>query len=263
MRLSCGIVMDLLPLYEEGICSEETKKAVEEHLKECKKCRSFLEDVHSFPEEEMQSENIVKSQLDADKVVVKSFKKIRLRWAYSLMLIVALIPVCILGYHQLTGQGIGFTNLREFYIGQNFVKQLQLGDYEKAFQYLNLEDKKTEYDFMTEEQLENFEETALEVFLKSAEQLESVGGIQGFQYKGINDNEYDNRVDYTLTYVLVVDGEGYFVDFRISDKGVASFGTRNSFKKDPITYFGMWSEWLWEDLNNCYLDFETNDYVYY
>ena len=44
--------MDLLPLYEEGICSEETREAVEAHLKECHTCRSFLEDVQSFPKEE-------------------------------------------------------------------------------------------------------------------------------------------------------------------------------------------------------------------
>ena len=64
--------MDLLPLYEEGICSEETRQAVEEHLKECHTCRSFLEDVSSFSKENIveKTENI----MEEDKVAIKGFK---------------------------------------------------------------------------------------------------------------------------------------------------------------------------------------------
>ena len=71
MKLTCGIVMDLLPLYEEGICSEETRQAVEEHLKECHTCRSFLEDVSSFSKEDIveKTENI----MEEDKVAIKGF----------------------------------------------------------------------------------------------------------------------------------------------------------------------------------------------
>ena len=40
-----NIVMDLLPLYHDGICSEESKTAVEEHLQSCEVCRKALEDM--------------------------------------------------------------------------------------------------------------------------------------------------------------------------------------------------------------------------
>ena len=33
--LPCYIVSDLLPLYQEDILSEETKKDIDEHLKKC------------------------------------------------------------------------------------------------------------------------------------------------------------------------------------------------------------------------------------
>ena len=33
------IVMDLLPLYHDGVCSAASRAAVEEHLKECEVCR--------------------------------------------------------------------------------------------------------------------------------------------------------------------------------------------------------------------------------
>ena len=39
-KLSCDVIMDLLPSYADGICSEETKKIVEEHLVSCKACQA-------------------------------------------------------------------------------------------------------------------------------------------------------------------------------------------------------------------------------
>lgn len=41
MKYSCGIIRDLLPLYIDGVCSEESKKAMEEHLSECSDCKDF------------------------------------------------------------------------------------------------------------------------------------------------------------------------------------------------------------------------------
>ena len=40
--MNCEIVRDLLPLYEDGLCSEESCGAVEEHLKTCEACRKLL-----------------------------------------------------------------------------------------------------------------------------------------------------------------------------------------------------------------------------
>lgn len=39
----CSIVEDLLPLYAEGMCSDETGSFVEEHIKECMTCKEKLE----------------------------------------------------------------------------------------------------------------------------------------------------------------------------------------------------------------------------
>lgn len=41
MKNSCQIIQDLLPLYHDGVCSEESKKVVREHLEDCEKCRDF------------------------------------------------------------------------------------------------------------------------------------------------------------------------------------------------------------------------------
>ena len=42
MKLNCNIVDDLLPLYLEDICSEDSKAALEEHLQECFACGEKL-----------------------------------------------------------------------------------------------------------------------------------------------------------------------------------------------------------------------------
>ena len=41
-RLDHDIVQDLLPLYHDGVCSEKSRAAVEEHLKACETCRAAL-----------------------------------------------------------------------------------------------------------------------------------------------------------------------------------------------------------------------------
>ena len=41
----CEVIEDLLPLYYDGICSKETKKAVEEHFKQCENCKKILSEI--------------------------------------------------------------------------------------------------------------------------------------------------------------------------------------------------------------------------
>lgn len=43
MKLACGLIQDLLPLYQDEVCSEESRRAVEEHLGECADCRQMAE----------------------------------------------------------------------------------------------------------------------------------------------------------------------------------------------------------------------------
>ena len=43
--MDCNVVIDLIPLYIDGCCSEESKSVVEEHLKSCVDCKKILEDM--------------------------------------------------------------------------------------------------------------------------------------------------------------------------------------------------------------------------
>ena len=45
--MNCNIVKELIPLYIDGCCSEESKKIVEEHISDCDDCKRLLEDMKS------------------------------------------------------------------------------------------------------------------------------------------------------------------------------------------------------------------------
>lgn len=54
-EVECGIIRDLLPLYEDNAVSEETAQMVREHLKDCPECREELRKMRtpiSLPSEE-------------------------------------------------------------------------------------------------------------------------------------------------------------------------------------------------------------------
>ncbi|MDR2832207.1 MAG: zf-HC2 domain-containing protein [Streptococcaceae bacterium] len=42
MKIPCAVIFDLIPLYKENLCSEETKTFVDEHLKNCKDCQTLF-----------------------------------------------------------------------------------------------------------------------------------------------------------------------------------------------------------------------------
>lgn len=41
MKYQCGIIRDLMPLYHDNVCSEESRVAVDEHLTECDECTEY------------------------------------------------------------------------------------------------------------------------------------------------------------------------------------------------------------------------------
>lgn len=43
--MNCEIIKDLIPLYIDGCCSEESERVVEEHLKDCSECKKLFEEM--------------------------------------------------------------------------------------------------------------------------------------------------------------------------------------------------------------------------
>ena len=187
MKLPCDIVQDLLPLYEDDLCSQATREAVEEHLRECETCGKQ----HTAVQELTEPEVVVEPRQEK-KAVAKSFKKIRDRWIASIVIILLLIPVLYLGVGQVRGVGPSFSNLRQIYLGNRFMHYMEAGDYEKAFEYLDLRNTKQQWleeGNIPAEELEHFEEDTKARFLELGEELEQAGGIQNVRYIGVHGYE--------------------------------------------------------------------------
>jgi predicted anti-sigma-YlaC factor YlaD len=48
VNISCEIIKDLLPLYQDGVCSNESRQAVEEHFAECENCQNELQAIQAM-----------------------------------------------------------------------------------------------------------------------------------------------------------------------------------------------------------------------
>lgn len=126
MKVNCEIVQDLLPLYEDGVCSESSRAAIEAHLQECESCRSIKEGVPLISEPEILLEPV------EEKKAADGFKKVRRWWALSLAVIVLLVPLLSLSVNQFRGAGVCFTNLDDIVTAKRFLNHLQKGRFEKA-----------------------------------------------------------------------------------------------------------------------------------
>ena len=80
MDVTCNIIEDLLPLYADGICSEDTKTIIEHHIAVCPECREKLEAMTAKLEK-----NEKKAKID------NPFKKVR---NHYLRLVVVTLLVC-------------------------------------------------------------------------------------------------------------------------------------------------------------------------
>ena len=67
MKIDCGIASDLIPLYLEELCSEDSRAALEEHLRECPACREKLE--------RMKSGDLPQGERREDRPLVTDYAK--------------------------------------------------------------------------------------------------------------------------------------------------------------------------------------------
>lgn len=75
MKISCEIIKDLLPLYHDDVCSNQSRTTVEEHLQECDTCKNYLESMNG----DFVETNAEKAAEQAKSNILKGIKKKLLR----------------------------------------------------------------------------------------------------------------------------------------------------------------------------------------
>lgn len=99
MNISCKIIRDLLPLYHDEVCSDESKSLVEEHLKTCEGCAEELWRI----DQEMNAPHIIPENENARKAISSAWKKAKKKSFVKGIIIAAFIcALLISGFIGLT-----------------------------------------------------------------------------------------------------------------------------------------------------------------
>ena len=104
MKNECSVVKDLLPLYLEGLVSEETSQYIGEHLESCQSCRSALEELKAGEENMTKNEVISPKSADGSRPFKKIMKKMNRRFyflAYSLVIFFIFLGLSLTGGENL------------------------------------------------------------------------------------------------------------------------------------------------------------------
>ena len=155
MKLLCDIVQDLLPLYEDDLCSAASREAVEIHLRECAACKAKADRARTpLPEESVAPE---------DGAVVRSFRKLRRRWAASLIALVLVLPMLLLTVNQLRGSGVCYTNLDEIFSLWRYADALERSDYAAAADCMDCEKLYLEFQELLDMSLADYQQSYVSV----------------------------------------------------------------------------------------------------
>ncbi|MDE7361188.1 MAG: zf-HC2 domain-containing protein [Oscillospiraceae bacterium] len=92
MKYPCGVIRDILPLYKDEVCSEESRGAVEEHLSECDECSEYYKELSD------DRENIVIPEIEDHKADSLRAVKRRINRGVRVAVIIAsvLLVICII-----------------------------------------------------------------------------------------------------------------------------------------------------------------------
>lgn len=136
MNISCEIIRDLLPLYADNVCSEESKELVEEHCSGCRECQRRLEAMKSpLPRER-------KSPPEKPKNPLKKTRRHYIKLAITTAVIFTLIAVPLLTVWTISvrekysrlGDDMTWSAMAAKRDMKKFGRLIVRGEYEKAFE---------------------------------------------------------------------------------------------------------------------------------
>lgn len=99
-KISCNVIQDLLPLYMDQVVSEDSRILVEEHLKECQKCRTCLSEMGAevpISYDEEQREKARQELKNFQKFLSRKKRKIVV---LSVVLVLAVVTALVIFLNQ-------------------------------------------------------------------------------------------------------------------------------------------------------------------
>ncbi len=263
MKLSCKVIEDMLPMYYDKVCSEESALLVEEHLKECPHCSQMLTDLggdNPIPEQELDDMKPLQK-------IQKSYKKMRIRWLIAIVAVMLLIPAAFLIGNKHNEKTVDYTKEEAIAYANEFMTCLVRRDYAKAYTYWDITREKEDLlsgKIVTEEDIANFEADGLKKFCQGGEKLETWGGITDFQFEKISAPNFHNSeatAEYLISYTVKFDGKDESFSVSLSKHGIDSISSGDGLIRHPLSHLTLWVQWVVDDYQGRYYDFDLGQWV--
>jgi len=261
MKLPCKVIEDILPMYCYKVCSEESAALVEEHLKDCPHCSQILSDLRA--DEDIPEKKV--DDIKPLKKLQKNYKKMRLGWLIAIVCILVLVPIAFLAGNGNSKQIVEYTKEEAVADANAFMTCLVEKDYEKAYSYWNIEERKRDLaeGLFTQEDLVNFEADGLKKFCEGGKKLESWGGITDVQFVKISDASYGNRYgteEYFVSYTFQFDGKEEGFGISLTKDGIDHISS-NDLIRHPLSHLTRWVQWVVDDYRGKRYDFDLGTWV--
>ena len=266
MKLSCKVIEDMLPMYYDKVCSEESVALIEEHLKDCPHCSQMLLDLHvdiDIPKKKVDD-------IKPLKKIQKSYKRMRIGWMIAALCVLVFIPIAfLLGKQQEEQEGyvVEYSQEEALADANAFMNCLVEGDYAKAYSYWDIDGEKKDLlrgELFVEEDLVNFEADGLGKFCQGGEKLESMGGIESFELVSISEAGFYNWrgiEDYTISYKVRFQGKVESFSVSTTKYGIDHIGAGDGLIKHPLSHITLWVQWVVDDYMGQYYDFDLGEWV--
>lgn len=135
-KVTCEIIQDLLPLYCDGVCSEESRKLIQSHIHDCDRCR---EELRLMNQPMNLAEDAVEIHAaEAASVAWKKSKRKAFRVGIGITLALLLLLGCLgvgsfLGHHYRNSCADGDWDAMRDVLSENY-KNPRLSQVEASFQ---------------------------------------------------------------------------------------------------------------------------------
>ncbi len=219
--MKCSVIKDLLPTYADDLCSEETRKEIDEHLESCESCSELFENAKADLTSELKPLS--------DKEKIKPFAKIRKKMRKNLVatIILSVLILAILGF------------LGVLIVGQVY-KDSGLPNFERI--EMRYESKKLVKDFLDGD---------IDTFMSKISCLDGFDGPYYYEYV-YNDNKvkikelYDEYIK-GKTYKIVEYSDVYNNMYKLDNSGKImksqlSSSIIVSFENDFCIHFQAWRD---------------------
>ena len=270
MKIDCKIIEDLVPLYLDEVCSEESRKAIDAHIEKCENCRKLVKG-----NTEVEIPYIEPAELVKERAVKKGFRKIRIKLYLAILATIVLVSGVFLlekwCQKQIELEAMSrrsdveqIEDIPRIKMALKFVDCLDKGDFEGAFKYVSLRGMKSRW--AAEYPEDGLKRDAERIFCQLGKDFEEAGGINGYEYsRKLHGYSVGTSGDKTYRYAFNVNYGGANIEIKIdvTDYGVEHLFANDGAFADPFARFGMWTEYIWQEYHNCYFDWERGEYIYY